>query len=168
MNQHPINILVFDSGVGGLSIAQEIHKRLPHCTISYASDNAAYPYGTKTEKVLIDRVDTVLHKLIDHTQADIAVVACNSASTLALPTIRQRIQQPVVGVVPAIKPAVHISHTGVIGVLATPGTAKRRYTHELVNEFAPDQSVILHGCSQLVAMAEALLRGHPPLSLIHI
>ena len=98
-------ILIFDSGVGGLSILQEIRQQFPNCVLFYGSDNAAFPYGTKTEGELIERVDLVLHQLQTITQADIIIVACNTASTVALPRIRERFSQPVVGVVPAIKPA---------------------------------------------------------------
>lgn len=152
-------ILIFDSGVGGLSILQEIRQQYPHCSFFYASDNAAFPYGTKDENELIDRVDSVLHQLQQHTQADIIVIACNTASTVALPRIRERFSQPVIGVVPAIKPAAAISQTKVIGLLATPGTVKREYTQELIKEFAHDCELISIGSSELVHLAEKKLRG---------
>ncbi len=91
------HILVFDSGVGGLSIVAEIQTQLPGCSLSYASDNAAFPYGTKGEEELVARVDKVLHRLIEHTRPDVVVVACNSASTLALPHIRAHFKEPIVG-----------------------------------------------------------------------
>jgi len=152
-------ILVFDSGVGGLSILQEIRQQYPHCCFFYASDNAAFPYGTKTEDELLERVDIVLHRLQQTTQADIIVVACNTASTVALPRIRERFSQPVIGVVPAIKPAAVISQSKVIGVLATPGTVKREYTQQLITQFASDCEVISIGSSELVHLAEQKLRG---------
>ncbi len=152
-------ILVFDSGVGGLSIAEAIQATLPHCNLAYASDNAAFPYGTKTEDELIQRVDRVLHELQSATGADIIVVACNTASTIALPKIRERFDIPIVGVVPAIKPAAQLSQTKVIGLLATPGTISRPYTHDLVREFASDCSVISLGSSELVYLAEEALRN---------
>ena len=152
-------ILVFDSGVGGLSILQEIRQQYPHCCFFYASDNAAFPYGTKTEDELIERVDIVLHQLQQTTQADIIVVACNTASTVALPRIRERFSQPVIGVVPAIKPAAALSQSKVIGVLATPGTVKREYTQQLIAQFAADCEVISIGTSELVHLAEQKLRG---------
>jgi glutamate racemase len=152
-------ILIFDSGVGGLSILQEIHQQYPHCSFFYASDNAAFPYGTKTEDELVERVDHVLHQLEQATQADIIVVACNSASTVALPRIRERFAQPVIGAVPAIKPAAAISHSKTIGLLATPGTVNRQYTQELINAFASDCRVIRVGSSALVTIAENKLRG---------
>ncbi|TQV73449.1 glutamate racemase [Exilibacterium tricleocarpae] len=152
-------ILVFDSGVGGLSILAEIRARLPHCALVYASDNAAFPYGTKSEAVLVERVDKVLHRLLDRHPADIVVVACNSASTLALPRIRSRFSQPIVGVVPAIKPAAALTKNRTIGLLATPGTVARQYTSDLIRDFAPQCRVVSVGSSELVQMAEDHLRG---------
>ncbi|WP_341939289.1 glutamate racemase [Marinimicrobium sp. C2-29] len=154
-------VLVFDSGVGGLSVVAEIQRQLPGCDLIYASDNAAFPYGTKSEATLIERVDVVLHRLLAREAVDIIVVACNSASTLALPAIRARFSQPIVGVVPAIKPAAALSSTRVIGLLATPGTIARQYTRDLIREFASDCEVISLGSSELVQMAEQHLRAQP-------
>ncbi|WP_439510839.1 glutamate racemase [Marinimicrobium koreense] len=158
----PPRLLVFDSGVGGLSIMADIQRLLPHCSVSYASDNAAFPYGTKSEEVLVARVDRVLHRLIEHSRPDVVVVACNSASTLALPHIRAHFREPIVGVVPAIKPAAHQSRSRVIGLLATPGTVARSYTRDLIQQFAADCTVISLGSSELVRLAEAHLRGQTP------
>lgn len=157
-------ILIFDSGVGGLSITESIQAQHPYCSITYASDNAAFPYGTKQENELIDRVDKVLHQLQQQCQADIIVVACNTASTVALPKIRQRFKLPIVGVVPAIKPAASLSQTKVLGLLATPGTIARSYTQDLIDEFARDCSVITLGSSELVHLAEEKLRSPHSLS----
>lgn len=153
-------ILIFDSGVGGLSIAESIQAQHPYCNITYASDNACFPYGTKEAEELTERVDKVLHQLQAYTQADIIVVACNTASTLALPTIRERFTLPIVGVVPAIKPAALMSQTKVIGLLATPGTIARAYTRDLIDQFAGDCSIISLGSSELVELAEEKLRGN--------
>ena len=155
---HP-RILVFDSGVGGLSIVQEILKKLPFAPLVYASDNAFFPYGTKGEAELVERVDAVLHRLLAIYAIDIIVVACNTASTLALPHIRNHFSQPVVGVVPAIKPAAALSKSGVIGLLATPATVARPYTHNLIREYAAKAEVISVGSSELVQIAERKLRG---------
>lgn len=152
-------ILVFDSGVGGLSIASEIQSQLPNCSIAYCSDNAAFPYGTKGEQELVKRLDCVLHAVIKEDPIDIIVVACNSASTLALPHIRSHFSQPTVGVVPAIKPAAAISNTKVIGLLATPGTVSREYTQRLIADFAHDCEVEMVGSADLVQLAEQKLRG---------
>jgi glutamate racemase len=152
-------ILVFDSGVGGLSIVKEIQQKLPFAPLIYASDNAFFPYGTKGEAELITRVDAVLRKIIATHAVDIIVVACNTASTLTLPHIRSHFLQPVVGVVPAIKPAAAQSKTQVIGLLATPATVARPYTQALINEHAPQAEIISLGTSELVQLAEHKLRG---------
>lgn len=158
---HP-KILVFDSGVGGLSILGEVRQRLPHCNYVYACDNAAFPYGTKSEDELIARVDAVLKALIARIEPDIVVIACNTASTVALPKIRAHFSKPVVGVVPAIKPAAQLSHSKVIGLLATPGTVNRPYTQRLIDDFAPHCTVIRVGSTELVTIAEEKLRGVRP------
>lgn len=155
-------VLVFDSGVGGLSVLGEIRRRLPCCSYAYACDNAGFPYGDKSETDLVARVDRVLKALIATIDPDIVVVACNTASTVALPQIRSHFRKPVVGVVPAIKPAAQLSRTGVIGLLATPGTVNRPYTHRLIADFAPHCLVIPVGSSELVHMAEAKLRNIGP------
>ena len=155
----PAHVLVFDSGVGALSIIQEIRQLIPNCSITYASDNAFFPYGNKEEDLLISRVDDVLKKLGAVYTPDIIVVACNSASTVALPKIRDHFTIPTVGVVPAIRPAAQQSQSRVIGLLATPGTVKRRYTLELIQEFAPDCEVISIGSSELVQQAERKIQG---------
>ena len=152
-------ILVFDSGVGGLSIAREIQVQLPGVSLIYASDNAAFPYGTKAEDELIARVDRVIAALLAAYPVDLAVIACNTASTLTLPHLRQRFSLPFVGVVPAIKPAAEASQSRVIGLLATPATVARPYTHDLINTHASDCTVISLGSSELVQLAEQKLRG---------
>lgn len=152
-------ILVFDSGVGGLSVAREIQQRLPLNPLVYASDNAFFPYGTKGEAELIERVDLVINELLLRYPADILVIACNTASTLTLPHLRSKLNVPIVGVVPAIKPAALMSKTGVIGLLATPATVARPYTHELIREYATNCHVISMGSSELVQIAEQKLRG---------
>lgn len=152
-------VLVFDSGVGGLSVLQEVRQRLPACEFVYASDNAFFPYGVKGETELIERVDRVLHAVLDNCAVDIIVVACNTASTLTLPHIRSHFSQPIVGVVPAIKPAAARSRSKVIGLLATPATVARPYTLDLISHHAADCTVIKVGSSELVLMAERKLRG---------
>lgn len=152
-------ILVFDSGVGGLSIAREIQAQLPGVNLIYASDNAAFPYGTKAEDELIARVDSVITALLAAYPVDLAVIACNTASTLTLPHLRRRFSLPFVGVVPAIKPAAEASQSRVIGLLATPATVARPYTRDLINTHASDCTVISLGSSELVQLAEQKLRG---------
>ena len=155
----PAKILVFDSGVGGLSILHEIQQRVVGCNLFYACDNEVFPYGTKDEAWLVKRVDHVLKQLVAELQPDVMVVACNTASTVALPKIRSHFKKPVVGVVPAIKPAAANSKSKVIGLLGTPGTVKRQYTQQLIDDFAHHCDVIRVGSSELVEIAEQKLRG---------
>lgn len=160
--QHKVpHVLVFDSGVGGLSIVAEIRRALPALKISYASDNGFFPYGTKSEVELVARVEQVLLALVEKCHPTLVVVACNTASTVALPSIRERFAIPIVGVVPAIKPAAQLSTSKVIGLLATPGTVSRPYTHQLILDFAADCHVLPLGSSRLVELAEDKLRGRP-------
>lgn len=153
------HILVFDSGVGALSIISELRRALPNLVITYASDNGFFPYGTKTEEALIARVDRVLRALVTEARPDIIVVACNTASTVALPSVRAHFDIPIVGVVPAIKPAAQLSLSKVIALLGTPGTVRRPYTQQLIRDFAGDCDVILVGSRELVELAERKLRG---------
>ncbi len=155
------HILVFDSGVGGLTVFDQIKHVLPDAAVSYAADNAAFPYGTKSESWLKKEVPQLLDRMAGEAAVDVVVVACNSASTVALPEIRQALSVPVVGTVPAVKPAAAESTTGVIGLLATPGTIERQYTIDLINEFAANCTVHLHGSSELVELAERKARGEP-------
>jgi glutamate racemase len=157
MSENP-TVLVFDSGVGGLSIFHEIRALLPAVNIIYACDNQHYPYGNKEESSLTQHIATVLTRLSELYLFDLIVLACNSASTIALPVLRSRLQQPVVGVVPAIKPAAQLSNSKVIGLLATEGTVARQYTRDLIRDFAPDCKVVLLGSQSLVDMAERKLR----------
>ncbi len=152
-------ILIFDSGVGGLTIHAALAARLPQENYVYACDNAAFPYGPKPEEELVQRVHDVLDALIAQYTPKLLVVACNTASTVALPRLRQHYTLPIVGVVPAIKPAAQLSKSKIIGLLATPGTVRRTYTDQLIRDFAADCTVIKIGSSELVHSAEAKLRG---------
>lgn len=155
-------ILVFDSGVGGLSIVPALRAAVPTAGLVYASDNAFFPYGLRSAGAIVARVAAVLERLDHALQPDLVVVACNTASTVALPEVRRRLAVPVVGVVPAIKPAAAVTASGCIALLATPATVARPYTDELIARFAPGCEVIRLGCSELVALAERKLRGEPP------
>ncbi|MCL1091522.1 glutamate racemase [Shewanella profunda] len=147
-------ILVFDSGIGGLSVLAEIRKLLPQNDYCYLFDNARLPYGELEEQVLISGCVALIGELVTRIDAAIVVVACNTASTVVLPALRQKLSIPIVGVVPAIKPAALISKSKRIGLLATPGTVRRHYTHKLISQFADGCHVELFGCSELVMMAE--------------
>ncbi|MGL5290795.1 MAG: glutamate racemase [Vibrionaceae bacterium] len=155
-------VLVFDSGVGGLSVYQEIQKLLPAQSVIYAFDNEAFPYGELADDVLISRVERMILAICQRHDIALVVIACNTASTLVLPVLRARLLVPVVGVVPAIKPAAALSVNRRIGLLATPATIHRPYTQQLIEQFAADCQVTLVGSTQLVHMAEAKLRGHAP------
>lgn len=155
-------ILVFDSGVGGLSIVQEIRTLLPRLGIDYLADSAFFPYGTKDEAELAQRIVAVIGAAIAQLQPALVVIGCNSASTIALELLRERFNIPFVGVVPAIKPAAAASTTKTIGLLATEGTIMRDYTRALAEQFAHDCILVSHGSSELVLQAEKWLRGQEP------
>ncbi len=152
-------IVVFDSGVGGLGVFAEIRRLLPHNEIIYCLDNAFFPYGTKADAQIIDRVTSLLPQVVKAYNASLLVIACNTASTLALDAIRERLSIPVVGVVPAIKVAATQSRSRVIGLLATEATIRRAYTDRLINDFAQDCQIIRVGSRRLVEIAEAKVRG---------
>jgi glutamate racemase len=151
--------IVFDSGVGGLSVFDCIAAALPDLRLLYVADNAYFPYGTKEEAALVARVRDLLAGLAERLHPDLVVIACNTASTVALPAVREALGVPIVGTVPAIKPAAQASVTRVIGLLGTPGTVRRQYTQALIDEFAPDCTVLRHGSADLVELAEQKLRG---------
>ncbi|WP_237065143.1 glutamate racemase [Microbulbifer guangxiensis] len=152
---------MFDSGVGAISIAREIRQLLPGLTLHFGVDNGFFPYGDKSEQELRPRIVTCATAMMARCRADILVVGCNTASTLALPALRERLQQPVVGVVPAVKPAAAASRTGTIALIATEGTVNRHYTRDLIAEFANGANVINVPAPELVRLAEAKLRGEP-------
>lgn len=152
-------ILIFDSGLGALSVADAVRAQTPGAAILLAADDAAFPYGALDDGTLVRRVTGVVTALVERHRPDIVVVACNTASTLALPALRSRLAIPVVGTVPAIKPAAASSISRRIAVLATPGTIRRAYTAELVESFARDCDVALVGAPLLAGMAERILRG---------
>ncbi|MBI1360718.1 MAG: glutamate racemase [Alphaproteobacteria bacterium] len=154
--------LVFDSGVGGLTIATELRRAAPDWTVDYAADAGFFPYGVKTDDELRVRLPGLCASLVDIARPDVLVIACNTASTLSLADIRACVAIPVVGTVPAIKPAADLTRTGVIGVLATPGTVKRAYLDDLERQFAAGKTVIRRGSAGLVDMAERAVRGMAP------
>ena len=154
-------ILVFDSGVGGLSVYDEIRHLLPDLHYIYAFDNVAFPYGEKSEAFIVERVVEIVTAVQTRYPLALAVIACNSASTVSLPALREKFAFPVVGVVPAIKPAARLTANGVVGLLATRGTVKRPYTHELIARFANECRIEMLGSAELVEIAEAKLHGEP-------
>jgi glutamate racemase len=152
-------LLILDSGVGGLSVLNEIRALLPNAPIVYAADNAGYPYGTKSAAEIEARVPALLGRLAVRYDPALIVIACNTASTIALDPVRAALHVPIVGTVPAIKPAALLSKTRAIGVLGTDATIVQPYVDRLAAEFAADCTVVRHGAAELVDLAEAKLRG---------
>jgi glutamate racemase len=152
-------ILVFDSGLGGLSIVAELTSASLDVDIYYLADTAYFPYGEKSDATLIDRVPDIIETVVAQTRANLVIIACNTASTLALEQVRLRVKIPVIGVVPAIKPAAKLTKTGVIGLLATPNTVGRPYTDKLIADFAGGVTVLRHGAMGLAGAVEAMLSG---------
>lgn len=152
-------ILVFDSGVGGLSVAREIRAARGDLEMIYVADDAGFPYGDWEEGALVERIVRLAGELIAAHAPDLFVIACNTASTLVLPHLRHRFALPFVGTVPAIKPAAKTTRSGLISVLATPGTVKRDYTRALIDTYASHLEVTLVGSMRLARLAEAHMAG---------
>ncbi len=157
----PRPLLIFDSGVGGLSVVAPIRALLPNAPIVYVADSAGYPYGTKTEGEIAVRVPAILGRLSERFDPELIVIACNTASTIALDSVRAALDVPIVGTVPAIKPAAERSKSRVIGVLGTEATVRQPYVDRLGDQFASDCIVLRYGCAELVDLAEGKLRGEP-------
>jgi glutamate racemase len=152
--------LVFDSGLGGLTVYREIAALRPDVALIYAADDAAFPYGALGEAALVARVLDVVGGLVALYAPDLVVIACNTASTLVLAPLRARFPAiPFVGTVPAIKPAAAASRSRLVSLLATPATVARDYTAALVRDHAPGCAVTLVGSAHLAALAEAHMRG---------
>lgn len=157
MDERPL--LFFDSGVGGLSVLAATRKLLPQAPLVYVADSAGFPYGTRTEAEIATRVPALLGRLAERYHPRLIVIACNTASTIALAPVRAALDLPVVGTVPAIKPAALASKTRAIGVLGTEATVRQPYVDRLAAEFAQDCLVLRYGSADLVDAAEAHLRG---------
>ena len=152
-------ILFFDSGIGGLSVLAPTRALLSNAPIVYCADSAGFPYGKKTDAELASRIPALLGRLVERFHPRLAVIACNTASTIALEHVRSALDVPVVGTVPAIKPAAKMSNSRVIGVLGTEATVRQRYVEDLAARFAADCTIIRHGSPELVELAEAKLAG---------
>ena len=152
-------ILFFDSGVGGLSVLGPTRARIPNAPIVYAADSAGFPYGKRTEAELAERVPDLLTRLARKFDPRLIVIACNTASTIALDHARAALDVPIVGTVPAINPAAEQSKSRVIGVLGTEATVRQPYVDDLAARFASDCTIIRHGSPELVELAEAKLAG---------
>ena len=160
MGERP-TILVFDSGLGGLTVYREIAAVRPDANFVYLADDAAFPYGAVAEPALIARLVALLDDAIAAHKPDLVVIACNTASTIALPELRKKFTVPFVGTVPAIKPACAASQTRRVAVLGTEVTVKREYTRALIRDHGQGCEVDLVGAKQLATYAEAELRGEP-------
>jgi len=152
-------VLVFDSGVGGLSVGACVRQQLPGTELVYLADNAGFPYGDQPEPVVIERCCRLIGRALAQYAPDVIVVACNTASTVVLPHLRAMTEVPVVGVVPAIKPAAARTVNQRIGVLATPATVRRPYLDDLVREFAGHCQVERIGHPGLVRWVEESVSG---------
>jgi glutamate racemase len=155
------NILVFDSGLGGLTVHRAVAQARPDARLRYVADDAFFPYGDHGEAELVERVVKLMGELIEAHRPDLVVIACNTASTLVLPHLRARYRVPFVGTVPAIKPACAASVTRRVSVLGTQATVTREYTRALIRDFSNGAEVTLVGSARLAAFAEAELDGTP-------
>ena len=150
---------VFDSGVGGLTVLREARVLMPDRRFVYVADDAAFPYGAWEEPALKDHILTLFGKLLDRLQPAISVIACNTASTLVIDALREKFPgHPFVGTVPAIKPAAERTRSGLVSVLATPGTVKRQYTRDLISKWAQKCHVRLVGSDRLAGLSETYMR----------
>ena len=156
-----MRLLVFDSGVGGVGIVRELRQELPDAGITYVMDNAGFPYGGRTNADVLARVLGVVAAAVAHVRPDVVVIACNTASTLALAALRARHAVPFVGCVPPVKAAAAVSRTRIIGVLGTPATVRGPYLRALAEQHAPDCRVLIHGAARLATLAEARFAGEP-------
>ena len=146
-------ILLFDSGLGGLTVLAALREHLPDAPVIYAADLAGLPYGEKTEAEVAARVAGLLGRMSERFAPRLICIACNTASTIALGMVRDVLEVPIVGTVPAIKPAASLTGTGVIGLLGTSATIRQRYVDELEREFAADKRLLRHAAPELVAAA---------------
>ncbi|MEO3999056.1 glutamate racemase [Mesorhizobium sp. CAU 1732] len=157
MNERPI--LMFDSGVGGLTVLREARVLMPDRRFVYVADDAGFPYGAWEENALRARIVSLFARLIEEHDPEIAVIACNTASTVVMADLRAAFPNtPFVGTVPAIKPAAERTRSGLVSVLATPGTVKRQYTRDLIREWATKCHVRLVGSDRLAQLSETYMR----------
>ena len=152
-------LLFFDSGIGGLSVLKAVKAVLPRAPIVFAADYASFPYGTKAEAEISARVPALIGRLVERYQPRLVIIACNTACTIALNHVRAALDVPVVGTVPAIKPAAETSRTGVIGLLGTAATIRQAYVDQLQANHAPQMRLLRHAAPKLVSAAEAKMRG---------
>src|ERR1700761_2564173 len=152
-------ILVFDSGLGGLTVLREVTRARHDAHYVYVADDAFFPYGHHSEDEIIDRVVPLMRELIGTHDPDLVVIACNTASTLVMSQLPAAYSVPFVGTVPATKPACAQSKTRRVSVLGTKGTVQREYTKRLIRDFGQGCEVTLVGSPELAALAERALSG---------
>lgn len=155
-------LLFLDTGVGGLSVFAKARAALPKAPMIYAADYAGIPYGEKSEMEVATRVCALLGRLSERYRPRLIVIACNTASVIALGHVRAVLGVPIVGTVPAIKPAALATQTGVFGLLGTKATIRQPYVDRLETEFAHGKTMLRHAAPDLVYVAEAMLRGEQP------
>src|SRR6266508_2612495 len=154
-------ILVLDSGLGGLTVYREVAAARPDAKLVYVADDAAFPYGNMREGALAAHLVSLVEQLCTRYRPDLVVIACNTASTLVLSQLRERIPIRFVGTVPAIKPACSASRSKLVSVLGTQATVSREYTRALIRQFSNGSTITLVGSGQLAFYAEAELHGEP-------
>ncbi|MDN3490489.1 glutamate racemase [Pseudoalteromonas sp. APC 3694] len=163
------HIMVFDSGIGGTTVLEHIQQSIPHAQYSYFMDNVLLPYGAQSQQTIINRLCGLIQFIKDESlNVDLIVIACNTASTSALSSVRQITDIPIVGVVPAIKPAAQLTQSKHIGLLATPATVSSPYTDALIKEHASSITTSLYSSVELVTLAETLFfTQHLDLDKLH-
>nr|WP_239805878.1 glutamate racemase [Croceicoccus hydrothermalis] len=152
-------VLIFDSGVGGLTVLDAVRRELPDMPVIYAADNGGLPYGEKSEAEIAARVAGLLGRMAERFRPRLACIACNTASTIALGMVRDVLAIPIVGTVPAIKPAAALTKTGTIALIGTEATIRQAYVDRLEEEFAQGRTLIRLAAPELVGLAEGKLRG---------
>jgi glutamate racemase len=155
----PPTILVFDSGLGGLTVLREIVGMRPDAHYVYVADDLFFPYGHHGEDEIVARVVPLVGELIAAHRPDLVVIACNTMSVSVMSHLRAAYRVPFVGTVPAIKPACAASKTRCVSVLGTRATVKREYTQALIRDHAQGCEVTLVGSADLASLAEAALNG---------
>ena len=163
-SQAPIGI--FDSGVGGLSIARQVRALLPNENLIYIADSAHAPYGDKSHEFILQRSRLLTMQLLER-QCKLIVVACNTATVNTIRSLRDQFAVPFVGVEPGIKPAIQLSRSGMIGVLATQRTLDSESFDDLHDRFAGQAHFIVQPCPGLVEQVETMnLASEETLSLL--
>ena len=158
----PARIIVFDSGLGGLTVFPEVRRIAGDATLIYVADDKVFPYGGLSEAAVLARIETVMGALVAAHLPDIVVIACHTVSTVVLPQLRALWPGiAFVGTVPAIKPAIEASRSRQVSVLGTPGTVARNYTQDLIATYAQGCDVTLVGAGRLATLAERVIRQEP-------